>query len=108
MQFPEPHHKCKNLSHFFCNDKRENIQYEVKQRQQTSGLDMQHVHERTNPQITKKTSLWSPLPVQAAEVTLAISKLKNTKSTGRGLINLQHIKESYMVTVPYITLIINT
>ena len=39
---------------------------------------------------------------------MAISKLKNTKSTGHDQINLQHIKERLMVTVPYITLIINT
>ena len=39
---------------------------------------------------------------------LAISKLKNTKSTGHDQINLQHIKESLMVTIPYIILIINT
>ena len=43
-----------------------------------------------------------------ADVILAISKLKNTKSTGHDQINLQHIKESLMVTIPYITLIINT
>ena len=53
---------------------------EVKQRQHTSGHDVQPMHERTNPRITKNTSLWSPQPVQAADVTLAISKLKNTKS----------------------------
>ena len=35
-------------------------------------------------------------------------KLKNTNSTGHDQINLQHIKESLMVTIPYITLIINT
>ena len=46
--------------------------------------------------------------MQAANVILAISKLKNTKSTGHDKINLQHIKESLMVTIPYITLIINT
>ena len=39
---------------------------------------------------------------------LAMSKLKNTKSTGHDQINLQHIKESLIVTIPYITLIINT
>ena len=65
-------------------------------------------HERTHPRITRKSSLWSPQPVQAADVILAISKLKNTKSTGHDQINLQHIKESLMVTIPYITLIINT
>ena len=46
--------------------------------------------------------------MQAANVTLAISKLKNTKSIEHDQINLQHIKESHMVTTPYITLIINT
>ena len=39
-------------------------------------------------------------------VTLAILKPKNTKSTGHDQINLQHIKESLMVTIPYITLIL--
>ena len=66
------------------------------------------MHERTNPRITKKNTLWSPQPVQAADVTLAISKLKNIKSIRHDQINLQHIKESLMVTFPYITLNINT
>ena len=80
---------------------------DVKQSHQTNGFDVQARHERTHPRITKKSSLWSPQPVQAADVILAISKLKNTKSTGHDQINLQHIKESLMVTIPYITLIIN-
>ena len=42
------------------------------------------------------------------DVIFAISKLKNTKSTGNDHINLQHIKESLMVTIPYTTLIVNT
>ena len=65
-------------------------------------------HERTHPRITRKSSLWSPQPVQAADEILAISKLKNTKSTGHDQINLEHIKESIMATIKYITLIINT
>ena len=43
-----------------------------------------------------------------ADIILAISKLKNTKSPGRDQINLQDVKESLMVTIRYITLIINT
>ena len=54
------------------------------------------------------TPLWSPQSVQASDEILATSKLKNTKSTGNDVINLQHMKESLMVTIPYITLIINT
>ena len=46
-----------------------------------------------------------PNPYKPADVILAISKLKNTKSTGHDQINLQPIKESLMVTFPYITLI---
>ena len=65
-------------------------------------------HERTHLRITRKSSFWSPQLVQAADIILAISKLKNTKSTGHDQINLQHIKESLMVTIIYITLIINT
>ena len=42
------------------------------------------------------------------DVILAISELKNTKSTGHDQINLQHIKESLIFTILYITLIINT
>ena len=80
----------------------------MKQWHQTNGFDMQAKHERTQPRITRKSSLWSPQPVPAADVILAISKLKNTKSTGHDQINLQHITESLMVTIPYITLIINT
>ena len=78
---------------------------DVKQRHLTNGFDVQARHERTHLRITKKYSLWSPQPVQAADVILAISKLKNT--TGHDQINLQHVKESLMVTIPYITLIIN-
>ena len=62
-------------------------------------------HERKYPRITRKSSLWSLKLVKAADVILAISKLKNTKSTGHDQINL-HIKESLMVTSLYITLII--
>ena len=40
-----------------------------------------------------------PNLVQAADVTLAISNLKNTKSTAHDRINLQHIIESQMVTI---------
>ena len=81
---------------------------DVKQRRQTNGLDVQARHERTHLQITRKSSLWSPQPVQAADIILAISKLKDTKSTGHDQINLQHFKESLMGTIPYIALIINT
>ena len=80
----------------------------MKQKHQTNVFDVQPRHERTHSRITKKSSLWSPQPVQAADVILAISKLKNTKSTGHDQINVQYIKEILMVTIPYITLIINT
>ena len=80
----------------------------MKQRHQTNGFDVQARHERTHPRITKKSSLWSPQSEKAVDVILAISKLKNTKSTGHDQVNLQHVKESLMVTIPYITLIINT
>ena len=56
--------------------------------------------------MTKKISLWSPQPVQAADAILAISKLMNSKSAVLDQINLQHIKERIMVTD--ITFIINT
>ena len=72
------------------------------------GSDVQARHERTHPRITRKSSSWSPQPVKAADVILAISKLKNTKSTVHDQINVQHIKESLMFTIPYIALIINT
>ena len=68
---------------------------------------MQARHEKTHSRITRKFSLWGPKPVQAADVILAISKLKHTKSTGHDQINLQNVKEGQMVTIPYITLIIN-
>ena len=87
---------------------REKMYNDVKQKHQTNLFEMQTKHERTHPRITRKSSLWSPQPVQAADVILAISKLKNTKSTGHYQINLQYVKESLMVTIPYITLIINT
>ena len=98
-------HEYLTLSLYSCTS----ITYnDVKQRHHINGFDVQARHERTHPRITKESSLWSPQPVQAADVTLAISKLKNTKSTGHDQINLQHVKESLMVTIPYITLIINT
>ena len=76
---------------------------DVKQRNQTNGLDVQDRHERTHLRITRKSSLWSPQSVQAADVILALS------STGHYKINLQHIIDSLMVTIiiTYITLIIN-
>ena len=68
------------------------------------------MHEKTHSKDYEKVfKLWCPKPVQAADVILAIPKLKNTKSTGHDQINLQHIKESLMVTIPYSTrMIINT
>ena len=48
------------------------------------------------------------VPTMQYNVTLAISKLKSTKSTEHDQINRQHIKESFMVTIPYTALIINT
>ena len=51
------------------------------------------VHKRTHSRMSRQTSLWSTQPVQAADVILAISKLKNTKSAGNDQINLQHIKK---------------
>ena len=41
-------------------------------------------------------------------IGLTLTKLKNTKSTGHDQMNPQHTEESLMVTIPYITLIINT
>ena len=109
MQFPEPHHKCQCLQQLF-------LQQQGRKRTATwnrgirpiNGFDVHARHERTHSRITRKSSLWSPQAVQVADVILAISKLKNTKSTGHDQINLQHIKESLMVTIPNITLIINT
>ena len=66
---------------------------DVKQRHQTNGFDVHARHERTHSRITRMSSLWSPQPVHAADVILAISKLKNSKSTGHYEINLQHIKK---------------
>ena len=43
---------------------------DVKQRHQTNGFDMQAKHERTHLRITRKSSLWSPQPVQAPDVIL--------------------------------------
>ena len=59
--------------------------------------------------IHRKSSLWSPQPVEAADVVFAsaVSKLKNTKSTEHDQMNLQRIKESLIFTIPYNTLIIN-
>ena len=106
MRFPEPHHKAPSTTFFATAG--EKTYNDVKQRHQTNRFDMQAKYERIYPRITWKSSLWSPQPVQEADVILAISNLKNTKSTGHDQINLQHIKESLMVTIPYITLIFNT
>ena len=65
----------------------------VTQRRQTKGFDVQARHERTHSRITRKSSLWSPQPVETADVILAMSKLKNTKSTGHDQINLHNISE---------------
>ena len=70
-----------------------------------------YIHTKHNTQreiytINEKV-LYTTRNPQAADV-ISISKLKNTKSTGHDEINLQHIKESLMVAIPYITLIIIT
>ena len=105
--FQDPTISASTFNNFFATAG-EKTYNDVKQKHQTNGFELQAKHERTHPRITRKSSLWSPQPVQAADVILAISKLKNTKSTGHDQINLQHVKESLMVTIPYITLIINT
>ena len=105
--FQNPTISASTFNNFFATAG-EKTYNDVKQRHQTNGLDGQARHERTHSRITRKSTLCSPQPVQAADVILAISKHKNTKSTGHDQINLQQIKESLMVTIPYITLIINT
>ena len=50
----------------------------------------EHIHA-----VHEKVLVVESQPVQAADVILAISKLKNTKSTGHDQINLQHVKESH-------------
>ena len=105
--FQNPTTSASTFNNFFATAG-EKTYNDVKQRHQTNGFDVQARHGRTHSRITWKSSLWSPQPVQAADVILAISKLKNTKSTGHDQINLQYIKESLIVTIPNITLIINT
>ena len=105
--FENPTRSASTLNNFFATAGEKSYN-DVKQRHPTNVFDVQARHERTHSRITRKFSLWSPQPVQAADVILAISKLKNTyKSTGHDKINLQHIKESLMVTIQHITLIIN-
>ena len=98
--FQNPTRSASTFNNFFATAL-EKTYNDVKQRPHTNRFYLQDRHERTHPRITRKSSLWSPQPVQVADVILAISKLKNTKSTGHDQINLQHIKESTMVTIPY-------
>ena len=105
--FQNPTISSTTFNNFFATPG-EKMYNDVKQSHHSSGVDVQARHQRTHPRITRKSSLWSPQPVQAADIILAISKLKNTKSPGHDQINLQHIKESLMVTIPYIKLISNT
>ena len=63
----------------FCATAREKPCNVGKQRHHTNGFDVQARHERTHPRITRKSSLWSPQPVHAADVIFAISKLNKTK-----------------------------
>ena len=104
--FQHPTISASTFSNFFATAGEKTYNY-VKQRHLTNGFDGQARRERTHSRITRKSSLWSNQPVQAADVIFAISKLKNTKSTGHDQI-LEHIKESLTVTIPYITLIVNT
>ena len=80
---------------------------DVKQRHTTSGFQVQTIDEKTHQLITWRFSLWSQQPVQAADVILAISKLKNIKSTGYDQINLQHRRKSNGYNSIH-TLIVNT
>ena len=92
FNFHNPTICASTFNNFFptAGEKRNN---DVEQRHQTNGFDEQASHERTHSQITRKSSLWSTQPVQAADVILAISKLKNTKSIGHDQINLRHISK---------------
>ena len=85
----------------------EKMYNDMKQRQHTMELIWRPAWENTSTDY-KEVLIVESKPIQAADVILAISKFKNTKSTGHEQINLQRIKESLMVTIPYITLIINT
>ena len=75
--FQNPTRSTSTFNDFFATAW-EKMYHDVKWRHQTNGFDVQARHERTHPWIMKNSSLWSPLPVQAADVILAISKLKNT------------------------------
>ena len=86
-----------NFNNFFATAG-EKTYNDVKQRNQTNwlgGIIVQDWHNRTHLQITRKSSLWSSQPVQAADVILAISKLKNTKSTGH------EINKKYILNQEY-------
>ena len=68
--FQNPTRSASTFDDFFATAG-EKTYNDVKQRHQTNGFDVQARHERTHPRITKKSSLWSPQPVQAADVILA-------------------------------------
>ena len=106
--YQNPTISASTFNNFFCNSRGENVQQLETEASEQYIWCAGYRHERTHPRIMRKSSLCSPQPVQAADVILAISKLKNTKSTGHDQIDLQHIKESQLVTSPYITFIINT
>ena len=62
----------------------------------------------SDPRQINNINPFKPEPVTELEVLRAISKLKNTKAIGHDQIALHYIKHSLFITIPYITLIINT
>ena len=51
---------------------------------------------------------WKPKPVSQHEVKRAVFALKNTNSTGIDGLALQYLKDSLIITLPYISTVINT
>ena len=72
--FQNPTISASTFNNFFATAG-EKTYNDVKQRHQTNGFDMQAKHERTHPWITRKSSLWSPQPIQAADEIIVILKL---------------------------------
>ena len=72
FNFQNPTISASTFNNFFATAAREKTYNEVKQRNLSNVLDVQARHERTHLRITRKSSLWTPQPIQAADVILAI------------------------------------
>ena len=106
MKFPEPHHKCKHIHHLFCNSKGENAQRCKIEASYQYIWCAGYAWDNQSMNYEKVLIMESPIRISGWCISSYIDT-QEYKVNWREQINIQHIQESIIVTIIYITLIIN-